>query len=351
MSRVIDEATLTRELTADYQKENPEREVRAQEALFKRLGYLKPDADLTRTTLELLGTAVAGFYSPDTKQIAVVQRSGRFTAADKVTLAHEYTHALQDQHFDLGKIDVDDETQTDRSLARLALIEGDATLAMSQWMDKHLTQEELGEVIAGSSDPKTQAVLDRMPPILLRQLAFPYVDGLSLATTLHAGGGWAAVNRAYGALPESTEQVLHQEKYRLRERPVAVALPDLGAALGNGWKQSVVDTLGELNVQVWLAQANGPTRSREGAAGWGGDRIASYDGPNGRWAVAWRIDWDRNEDARQFAEASREVTRALSGSTRVVEDPAGNEVPPNRVEILVASDAETLDALNRALGH
>ena len=89
--------------------------------------------------------------------MVVVSKSGAIGAIEKVTFAHEFTHALQDQHFGLEGIDVDAVGQGDRSLGRLALVEGDASLLMTHWLSGHLTAAEIEELL--QVDPEAQAQL------------------------------------------------------------------------------------------------------------------------------------------------------------------------------------------------
>ena len=183
--------------------------------------------------------------------------------------------------------------QGDRSLARLALVEGDATLLMTRWLSEHLDPAELGELL--KVDPEAQAQLERMPAILRESLLFPYQQGLIFANGIWARGGWEAVDAAFGRLPDSTEQILHPEKYEAREKPVEVALDAdaLAKAMGAGWSGTPEDTLGEFQLSVWLRE-NGVKAlpADDAAAGWGGDRLAYLRGPNGAYALALLTAWD-----------------------------------------------------------
>jgi hypothetical protein len=270
-------------------------------------------------------------------------------------VAHEYDHALQDQHFDLDSLEVKDLTQGDRTLARLALIEGDATAVMLDWTLQNLGPDELGE-LTGAMSPADEQLLDSMPPILRRQLEFPYLDGYLFVSTLRGGRGYGPVNDAFGQLPVSTEQIMHPEKYPT-ERPVRVTLPDVAAALGDGWVESYVQTMGEMQLGVWVADGEGGSGlaglqlpNAAAAAGWGGDRMASLDGPDGTWAVVWQTDWDSPEDADEFAAAAEAAMADLDSRHAVLRgaDIAGGLAAP--VLLVIASDQATLDQVGQALG-
>jgi hypothetical protein len=192
----------------------------------------------------MLASQVAGLYNPDDKKLYVVSRSGRIGALEKATFSHEFTHALQDQNFDLGSLKLDEIGQGDRSFARLALVEGDATLAMTYWEIQNLTTADLGELLQQAQTDPSTAQLAALPAILRESLLFPYVQGLTFVQGLQSGGGWRAVDSAFAKPPASTEQILHPDKYTAGEQPDAVTLPsDLAAKVGSGWSAPVVDTL------------------------------------------------------------------------------------------------------------
>ncbi len=335
--RIIDPSALSRELAAMFEMDNPPELVAAQESLLKRLGLLPAEANLDTEVLQLLTEQVAAYYRPDTNEFVIVNRTGRFGPVDRVTVAHEYTHALQDQNFDLEKVQAADPGESDRGLARTALIEGDATLLMSLWAQANLDFEELGEIMGQALDPGVQATLADVPPVLCRQLLFPYQQGLTFALELFNGGGWDAINEAYRDPPDTTEQILHPDKYASREAGVDVVLPDLSRRVGAGWRRALDDTMGELFLQVWSEQGQDMQAAAVSASGWGGDRIAMYEGPGEAWAITWDTRWDTAGDASEFAAAGTAVLGKLPAGGRIAGTGAGD-----RVTILLANDDVTL---------
>jgi hypothetical protein len=345
---VLDDAGI-KKVTADgFRKDNPPATVAANERLLKGLGLLPADANLGDLYVKLLGEQVAGLYSPDDKKLYVVSRSGNLGPAEKTTFAHEYTHALQDQNFDLSSLKLDETGEGDRGIARLSLVEGDATLVMTLWQIQHLSQIELLQLIGQSLNPEVSGSLDAMPAYLRESLLFPYTAGLAFVQALQATGGWGAVNDAFTNPPASTEQVLHPEKYAAREAPVDVTLPaDLAAKMGAGWSKGLEDTLGEFQLKVWLDQvaagssAPSPT---EAAAGWGGDRVMLLDGPSGARAIALKTAWDTPADAQQFAEAAGPVVANL-GNGKISPGADGTTVT-----VLLGSSPQITESLSTALG-
>jgi len=347
---VLSQDQVKARLKAQFEKDNPPDEIAVAEDTLKALGLLPADASLADLYVDLLGSQVAGFYDPETREMVVVSKSGAIGAAEKVTFAHEFTHALQDQSFGLDGIDVDAVGQGDRSLGRLALVEGDATLLMSRWLTEHLDPADLGELL--KVDPEAQAQLERMPAILRETLLFPYQQGLIFANGIWARGGWEAVDQAYERLPDSTEQVLHPEKYEAREMPVEVKL-DAGAlakAMGAGWSGTPEDTLGEFQLSVWLRE-NGVKAlpANDAAAGWGGDRLAYLRGPDDSYALVLRTAWDTAADAAEFLAAAKAAASNMPGvaEARAVPRPGGGVA--DGVAVLVASDSATLAKLSTAV--
>jgi hypothetical protein len=345
---VLDDAGIKKLITDSFGKDNPPALMAANERIMKALGLLPADASLTDLYISLLSSQVAGLYSPDDKKLYVVSKSGGLGATEKVTFSHEFTHALQDQNFDLGTLRLDEVGQGDRSFARLSLVEGDATLTMSQWEIQHLSQAELGEILSASAGDESLKILLAMPPILRESLLFPYTVGLGFVQGMQAGGGWDAVNAAFAQPPDSTEQILHPDKYFAHEKPIPVELPKtLASGLGSGWKVGLEDTNGEFQLQVWLKQNTTVPASAaiDAAAGWGGDRSAVVNGPNGEWAVVLKTVWDTDADAAAFETVATPIVEKLPDPAALVPGAGGRER-----WVLVASDSSVLQSLASSLG-
>jgi hypothetical protein len=340
----LDETGLQDYLQKSFFEDNPPDYVDSYSRFYQALGLLGPDDDLGELYVTLLTSEVLGLYDPDDKQLYVVTRTGDVGPLERFTYSHEYDHALQDQHFDSNSILPDELDQGDRNLARLSLLEGDATLLMTQWAQGNLTAEELQVVIAAAADPESEAIYEAMPPILRDSLAFPYDAGLLFVLDAYGRGGWEAVDELYADPPDSTEQILHVDKYRAGEAPIEVKLPSgIAASMGDGWKESFQDTLGEFTLREWLPGGPGTTVSDEAAAGWGGDRAVFLEGPSDAYAAAIVTEWDTADDADEFvAEAtSRAATLAGEASIKRSSD--------TRVVVLLASDAAALGGIADAL--
>ncbi|HYK94669.1 MAG TPA: hypothetical protein VE011_02225 [Candidatus Dormibacteraeota bacterium] len=308
----IDETQLRANLGAEFDASNTAADIRNAEDELITLGLLPRGSSLKALTLDLEAGQVAGYYSPEKKQLFVVSRSGGLGGAELVTYAHEFTHQLQDQRLDLQGLALDVHDQADRSLARLALVEGDATSVQSTWMTENLSAQQLGQVMSAAMDPAALKALSDAPRYLRETALFPYNDGFAFVTGLIAQGGYAAVNAAFKDPPASTEQILHPAKYQQHEAPIVVHLPaKLASTLGPGWSIAAEDTLGEEVIKIWLEQVLSAPDAAAGAAGWGGDRLALLRGPNGAVSIGLRTEWDTPADAAEFLAAAVKTEAGL----------------------------------------
>jgi hypothetical protein len=344
--RVIDEDELRTLITEQFDEETPPEYVEANERLYKALGLISSDADLRDLTLDLLSGGVAGFYRPDEKTLYVVSKTGLPGVNERITFAHEYDHALQDQHTSVFEDQDGVLDQTDRILARQAVYEGDASLLMTLWGAEHFELADLAELLALGNDPEQLALLDRMPAILKETLLFPYTTGLAYVQAAQIEGGWEAVDDFYDQMPESTEQILHPEAYASNEHPDEVELPDdLAEQLGDGWSVALEDTFGELQLGIWLREAGiDPATESEATTGWGGDRLAVVEGPDGAWGVVVVTTWDSSDDANEFLDVAEVATQGLENPAEVLA-PGGPEIT-----ILIGSDQATLQVLDGMFG-
>ncbi len=306
---IIDQARLLALVTEQYDEDSPAEYVAANERIYKALGLLPESMDLRATTLEMLEAGVAGFYRPDQKKMYIVARTGALTVSDLVTYAHEFTHALQDEHWTAFADQEGILDQSDWFLGRQAAYEGDATTVMFQWALANLSAEQLQELLTEGTAPEQQAVIDALPAIMRESLLYPYTTGYAFVQGVQFEGGWEAVDDLYDRLPGSTEQILHPEAYAADDRPVEVELPaDLAKSLGAGWTVPLQDTFGEFQTTIWLREG-GAVGPEAAASGWGGDRLAVVNGPDGAWSLAWQTVWDTTDDAAEFEIAA---TAALS---------------------------------------
>jgi hypothetical protein len=313
--QVLTRAELADELAAIFERDYPVAEREADNALLRALGLLTGQQDIAELTELLYADQVLGFYEFEERRMVIVTDAG-LTPEARTTYAHEYTHALQDAAFDTGAAHDALRGEDDAEMARVALEEGDASTAMVLWMIGNLTAEELLE-IQQTPIPDTSGVPDWM----VRQLEFPYLAGAEFVGQLYASGGWDAVDAAYADPPTTTEQLIHIDAYIDGEEPVTVAPLDAVAALGEGWTVASETTLGEAMVAIWLEGLGLTQREAEiGSEGWGGDRVVVATGPDGAWALAWRIAWDAPIEVTEFTDRYAEVQASLPFATALATD-------------------------------
>jgi len=334
----IDAAALKTFNAKSFDEDNPPEYIAANERMYKALGLMPEDQSLRKTFLDLIDSQVAGFYRPTDKTLYVVSRTGSINGADKITFAHEYDHALQDANFAVFKDQKTLLDESDQALARAAIYEGDATLLMAMWAGANLSAAEFADVQAAGSDPEALAILARTPQVLVEGLLFPYTAGQAFVLPVQQASGWKAVDALYDKMPVSTEQILHPDKYRAGEKPVAVTVPaTLAADMGKGWSEAIQDTFGEFQLGVWLRESGiRASDAAAAAAGWGGDRLAVLDGPSGAWVVVLRSTWDSTDDAKAFQQAAGQAV--ADGPT------AGTVIVKGRdVTVVFASGGAILD--------
>lgn len=274
-------------------------EMHASERFLHKMGLVPPGFRYRPFVIALLTEQVAGYYDPKAQQFFLadwIELEGQ-----KPVMAHELTHALQDQHFNLRRFEKWPAGDSDAQLAAHALIEGDASLAMTIYMARNPLVGLAFMRSLGSSNTPSQH-FKQAPRALRETLVFPYEKGTEWATNLYKRGGWKLISEAFNKLPLSTEQILHPEKYFANEEPIKVSLPDLGGLLGTGWKRIDYDVNGEWGLYLILDEfLKAPAESRRAAAGWGGDRYALYEGPQpGDVLLLQMTVWDTEHDAREF---------------------------------------------------
>jgi hypothetical protein len=311
----------------------------AESRLLIHLGMLPAGSSLEQLELDLNAGQAIGFYDPTSKQLYLLSTSGSVGAEERLTFSHEFTHALQDQNFGLDKLAIDTPDQGDRDLAHTALPEGDASLSMTQWAAQNMSPLDLLAVsVASGSGPQADQ-LAAAPAILREDLYFPYIQGLSFVQGVYEHGGWPAVDKLYTNPPSSTSQILHPELYSKGIGPVNLTLTALPAVPGAGWDKAVEDTLGELQLRVWLEgehpSATAKQSADDAASTWAGDRIGLWENTDGSWATILRTQWRSAAGRTAFAAAA---TTRLDGLTSpyII---CGDAV---HADIIMASDTTTM---------
>jgi|GEM_PF-373807 hypothetical protein len=340
--RFITQAELEERLAADLEESREEFDEFGR--LYDILGITEPGTDLYELFLDLYSSSVLGFFDPDLNELYVVDNdSSELSPQDHLTYTHEFVHALQQQHFDIGRVLDSDEVKdnSDRAAAYRALVEGDATLLETIYMFQNMTAEE--QAIAQGLGVDLSSFF-AAPHMVQRTFLFPYLEGAQFVLGVYVETGWKGVNALYERAPASTEQIMHPAKYQLGEKPLEVDLPGFEDVLGQGWSELQRDTFGEFSLAAYLEDRLPRDQAAIAAAGWGGDRYALYVGPGDASLLVHRLAWDTVGDAAEFFGAFAGFSEARFGTEWELLDGKGSAIQmvlPDRVIYAVNRGATT----------
>jgi hypothetical protein len=316
--------------------------------MYQSLGLLPKGLDLTQSLLDLTGGQAVAHFSPEKDTIFLLD-AGETDAELDATALHELQHAVQDQHFKIDTLMAAVKDNDDSSTALRFLIEGEAHLVMMIYglkgesgasgvqleseilrmssLDREtsLFNQRIALEIQSEAPAQREEInrLARAPLYLYRTLLDPYYKGAYMVLTVKKSGGWDSVSKLFRNPPTSTEQVLHPEKLiGERDEPILIDLPDLSKSFGSAWTRKEQNTVGELGLQVLFKERTGQ-KKLSACAGWGGDRLQSYEQAEGKnTALVWYSVWDSPEDAGEFAYAygdilSRELGQELESDAGI----------------------------------
>lgn len=291
-------------------------------------GLYPSGMDLKAETLKLLTDQIAGFYNPDDKQMVLVRNGSAqngvwtdiadfFTRRDiagEMILAHELTHALQDQHFQINRMLKRVKDNDDKSLALKCIAEGDATIAGFGYVAGRVDNRGIDVLTSQlGSLPENFARTSKDVPVgISTPLLFQYSAGVRFVGEAWRRGGWAAVDALYRVPPTSTQEIMQPELYFDHPSPpVQIEVGGYAAILKN-WQKIDDDTYGELLLKVAL-QRNLPDRpfAEQAIAHWAGDRIITLQNGNAL-TLLWIVAFREADSAREFADSYRMLLDHLS---------------------------------------
>ncbi|MEQ9399227.1 MAG: hypothetical protein RJQ04_08635 [Longimicrobiales bacterium] len=286
---------LVRYLRFKLSEELPEAEAQVTVASYAMLGLVPESLDLRGVLLALYTEQVAGFYEPDSTALFVLDDQPE--QALQGLLVHELVHAVQDQSADLDAL-TDPELGNDRATAAQAAIEGHATLVMLEYLTEQMqgAPVDLGDIpdFASTLRPALEGMraqfpaLADAPPVIQESLLFPYLEGAGYVQRLWTEGERVAPFGPF--LPQSTEQILSGDR---ADVPAAFVLDVEGVDVVH------VDDLGRLELGVLLEHHAG-TQAGSAARGWGGDRYALVEAPDGTRGLVLATVWDTAAERDAF---------------------------------------------------
>ncbi len=349
-----------------------------------RLGMLKHPIDLGKEFKNALLSQAGAYYDPPSGKFYYLMTDMAPQFLETVA-AHELVHALQDQHFHLGKLlehleaeEAEDVRNDDEVLAVRFLVEGEATYVQTLWQMKTMMNSDLAAnpqletmtfqmqanldadtiikmskqidaAAMGLKDgdiAKAIEAMDTIPPYILHPLLAAYLKGAYFVMSLRHAGGWETVAEAYQHLPATSEQVMHPDKFiKERDNPTPMTLPAMDYMKAKGWKQIDSAMHGEFYLGLLLSNFGCPSpRAARASAGWDGDLYRAYQREDGRVMFVLATTWDTEEDAQEFYKAYQSVLRTKCS----LPDPV-SEYSTKDGETLYPSGAEADDAGRLAL--
>ena len=322
--------------------------------IVRTLGLYRgpPIQDFSTLMMTVMTSQVGAYYDPEKRSFFVLM-GNMPEEAQGVMYSHELYHALQDQHFDLTRYvdgDKNDATRAynaDQHLARSAVVEGEATYMMSLWMmtkmmgkpperdlmakvvsmQADMSMDQLREMLKQPEVAKVvgddmKGVVDsaaNIPNFIMDSMIGVYMKGMKFVFAIHEKG-WAEVEKLYTEYPpESTEQILHPEKWVAREAPVTFEWPkfDKVKALRD-WELLDNDVFGEFQWRIVFKEQGFTQEAESVAGGWGGDRYAVFRRKDsGATLLLLRTSWDSEADAKEFADVYRRLLAVKYGDEAV----------------------------------
>ena len=251
----------------------------ADQKTLEKFGLLPKDYPLDQVLVKVLTEQIAGLYDPDGQEFFIADWNS--PADERMVMAHELTHALQDQNFHIDQWTNAAKPDDDAVLARDAVIEGSAMAAMEdyQFAGKGSIRD-LGDfdpaMLMGDVDSDPE--LSKAPKILQDELLFPYLAGIKFSQqVLKATSGWHDFHKVFEKPPASTQQIMHPDLYLQGVVPPHLKFPEMKNFLSSDWKKLEENDMGEFGLGEILKQFLEKNRALGLATAWSADRYAIFE--------------------------------------------------------------------------
>jgi hypothetical protein len=332
-----------------------------QELSMKKLGFLPRDFNLKEFLVKSTGQEIAAFYDEETKTISMLN----WVPPDRQEpiLAHELTHALQDQNYDLakwmkaakqpaGNANGADEND-DGMIARKAVVEGQAMVVYVDYLLKPVGRsvEDTPGLIYQMEEPAVKAVIDSQlmhdAPMIMREMGtFAYNEGLIFeGELLHKGGKKMAFAGAFARPPRNSHEVLQPETYIHGEKLPPVRIPDMKEVLSGQYDVYDSGGIGELDVRALLKQYGERRIADDVSSAWQGGAyvtfrrkdkvVADVSASTGDLALLYISRWKTPQAAERFARfyAGAVSQRYHSAAVQEVQACVGTSCPVSIAQI------------------
>jgi hypothetical protein len=327
-------------------------------------GLIPKSFDFDHFMVDLLTEQIAGLYDPQAHEFYVADWIP--LEDQRMVMAHELTHALEDQHFNIEPWVKAARPNDDAELAREAVLEGSATAAMIDYLLqgtgrslKDLPEFDPSIFLGNLSDTPTLA---KAPAFIKDALIFPYLNGLQFSMSVLKASGWPGLPGMFEKPPASTQQILHPELYRSGQKPAEIREPEIGRLLGADWAMLDANVLGEFGWREVLKQFLGAERAKPLASEWRADHYTVYEHKKTkRLVLASRLKLASDESAaRFFGQYSEALEKKHAERSNLLRRPNffSFDTPEGSVFLrclgsecitLEGSDRAVFDALNKAM--
>ncbi|HLX36750.1 MAG TPA: hypothetical protein VKR29_03080 [Candidatus Binataceae bacterium] len=358
-------------LTEIKDDRNAQEQSDARVAAGMMLGRYHRDRNVKADSVKLYLTQVDAFYDFRKKDMVILE-GGRQAAEqmgfryvsygdwrDDMILAHELTHALQDQNFDAGARMMKIGDNSDAALAFKSLIEGDATLAGFAYVRGGMDESLADFITAHLTDlPQVSAAKDKnVPDALSVPFLFQYAEGTAFAREAYRRGGWDSVDAAFRNPPESSAQIIDPELYFDHPtHPLRIKVDGYQKGLA-GWNKVLEDTYGELALRLIMMASFGRDSSQvEVAHRWAGDRMVVLSHGKDE-TVIWIVAFNDQQGASLFANFYRQTLDRVDAPQDVQseDDQSSGPIPHdmeqsgNEVLVIAGPGAQQFSALAPAI--
>jgi hypothetical protein len=354
--RLVSKADVEKYAAGQMAKEEFTKRFAQQELSMKKLGFLPRDFNLKEFLLKSTGQEIAAYYDDETKMVSMLN----WVPPDRQEpiLAHELTHALQDQNYDLakwmkaGSNAASGSATGDSAIARKAVVEGQAMVVYVDYLLKPAGRslEDTPGLLYQMEEPAVKAVIDSQlmhdAPMILRESGtFAYNEGLIFeGELLHKGGKKMAFAGAFVRPPRNSHEVLQPESYIQGEKLAPVRIPDMQKVLSNQYDVYDTGGIGELDVRALLKQYGERKIADDLAAAWQGgafvafrrkDKAAEVSASTGDLALLYISRWKTPQAAERFARfyAGAVSQRYRSAMAQEVQACSGVSCPVSMAEI------------------
>jgi len=304
----------------DFTRQYPGENLAMYQECLTRLGFIPEKTDIKETMKGLFSEQVAGLYDDTSERLFIMSNFNMNETASDVILAHEICHALQDQNFNIGAMDMHRPDNDDAVYAHLSILEGDATILMTEWLQQNITLTSAFQML--NMLGLDQSAFNNAPYFLQQILIFPYIQGSAFVMRVMSERGMEGRNEIFRNPTLSTEQIMHPEKYLYEwDAPTTdVVVPESLMMENVDWHRKYYNVFGEMGFKLLFEQYMTGQEADQAAAGWDGDSYGLFKRKDGWSLILWKSAWDSIKDAEEAANALHRVIAGRYPKWKMVEN-------------------------------